>query len=141
MDSIVGDMSHRWLLLRGLSVLLFVLWIFFVNRQVNKGQLSFLLGAVWTTAFFVATISALFPNLLRSISSLLGVIVPANILFFASIIFLIVLCFGLTLKSSLHNRQLIRLAQDLALLQTRLPSPSPGSGSEAKTKDQQRPFV
>ena len=116
--------ENSWILLRVFGVVVFVAGSLFVNKKINKGDLSFMLGTVWTAAFVFGTFIAILPGVLFEISHLVGTVVPANILYFSAIFFLVVIAFGLTLKASVQNRQLIRLSQEIAIMRLRIESKS-----------------
>lgn len=108
--------SPNLIVVRVISAAICVLLVLYVNRKSNRGDLSFTLTLVWTLAFLFGFTAALQPKVLKFISHISGAEVPANILFFASIFFLIVISFGLTLKVSRQSKQIIRLSQEIALI-------------------------
>jgi hypothetical protein len=97
------------------AVVLAALFIF-INKRMHRAELSFTLGLIWLLAVSTAFVFSIFPASLSGLAHELGVQVPANFLFFASQFFLVLLVFGLTLKSARQEKRLTRLAQELALL-------------------------
>ena len=115
--------QHQLLMIRVFCVLLFAFGTWFVNRRISRGKLSFMLGTVWTLAFVFGALSAMFPAIIFFIGSAVGTVLPVNILYFGAILFLVAIAFGLTLKTSLMNRQIIALSQELALLRLKVEPP------------------
>lgn len=119
-----------WVLIRLFCIIVFSLLIWFVNRKSNKGELSFSLGVLWIVAFGLGIFLAAFPLVLYQVSRILGTVLPSNVLFFFSILFLMILCFGMTLKISLQSKQIIRLTQEFGLLRIRMDAVVKSDGKE-----------
>lgn len=106
--------------LRILSVVVLLGLLYFVNRRIQRAEISFTLGMLWNFALGLACVLTLFPQVLVWCAHTVGVQVPANFLFFAAQAFLLLLVFGLTLKSARQERQIVRLVQELALMKLEL---------------------
>lgn len=113
-----------WMFIRLFCILVFSLLIWFVNRKSNRGELSFSLGVLWTSAFGFGLLIAILPSVTSLIAQRVGVLVPSNVLFFGSILFLTILCFGITLKISSQGKKIIRLTQELGIINSQLETSS-----------------
>ena len=87
------------------TVLIFMLVI--VN-YLRKGTLTFQYSLI------------LFPNILISLSHLVGVEVASNFVFLVEGIFVLVLLISLTLIVSKQRKQIVRLTQRMAIIEKRL---------------------
>lgn len=116
MDMEISDLF----LLRMVSAALLCGLLLFVHKRLHRSEISFTLGVVWSLAIGGALILSLAPSLLSGMSSHAGAELPVHFLFFMVQFFLVLLVFGLTLKSAKQERQIIRLSQDAALLRLEL---------------------
>ena len=124
-------MSVNWL---GLVAALVMLG--FVVELLRRGILRERFAALWLVVSALLVIVALFPQLLRSAADALGFSLPANLLFFASILFLLLIAVQLSYEVSRLEARTRRLAEDLALLAAEVrSSPTPVAGeSESPTE-------
>lgn len=90
--------------------------------------------ALWMVVGVLIITLALFPNLLASLASAVGVLVPANLLFFLAIVLLLGVCLQLSLEISRTEDKLRTLAEHVAILNLQLheltdqPSTAPDPG-------------
>ena len=87
-----------------------------VAELLRRGILRERFAALWLAVAFVLVFLALFPQALRWSAELLGFQVPANLLFFGSILFLLVLAAQLSSEISSLEARTRRLAEEVALL-------------------------
>jgi hypothetical protein len=99
-----------------LGAVLTVFVVVVVLRLVARRQLLVKYAALWIAVATLLSALAVFPALLEQISRLLGFEVPSNMLFFAAISLLLVIALQLSLEVSRVERQLQRVAEELALL-------------------------
>ncbi len=98
-----------------LGLLIFFGIIELVRRRKLREEYSF----IWLITGFFFILFALDSDLLLILSNIVGIAVPANSLFFMSIIFIFLLCLYFSLRISALTTQVKNLAQQLSLLQTR----------------------
>lgn len=98
------------------SVLTFV----FVFHLLRKGVLREKYAALWLITSGIAFVLAVFPPALRWLADVLGVKTPANLLFFATIVLLVLVSIQLSYELSRHEMRIRRLAEEVALLQNEL---------------------
>lgn len=108
--------SGNLLMLRFSSTVLFLGLLYFVNRKLYRRELSFTLGTIWSLALLGALVLSISPKILFFFANQLGAEVPVHLLSFLVQLFLVLLVFGLTLKSAQQERKIIRLTQEIALL-------------------------
>ena len=99
------------------TVLIFMLVI--VNYLI-KGTLTFQYSLIWFVLAFALLVCILFPNILISLSHLVGVEVASNFVFLVEGIFVLVLLISLTLIVSKQRKQIVRLTQRMAIIEKRL---------------------
>ena len=94
----------------------------FIIDLLRRGVLKEKYAALWLIVAGAALILSIFPGLLRAIADLLGVEVPANLLFFITIVVLVLVAVQLSYELSRHAAQIRRLAEEVALQQDELDS-------------------
>ena len=104
-------MSPNWLGLAAAGLLLV-----FVLELLRRGILRERFAALWLIVCAGLAVVAVFPSILRGAAELLGFEVPSNLLFFAAIVFLLLICVQLSFEISRLEARTRRLAEDLALL-------------------------
>jgi hypothetical protein len=119
-------MSVNWLGL-GAALLMAV----FVAEMLRRGILREKFAALWLIVSALLVLVAVFPQLLRSAADALGFAVPSNLLFFVSIVFLLLVAVQLSYEVSKLEARTRRLAEDVALLRGEMhdrPTASTGEG-------------
>jgi len=92
----------------------FVFWL------LRRGVLREKYAVLWLLLSGVALFFAVFPGALRWVSDSLGVETPANLLFFVTIVLLVLVSVQLSYELSRHEARLRRLAEEVALLDEEL---------------------
>jgi hypothetical protein len=103
-----------------LGVVAALLTFVFVFWMLRRGSLQEKYAVLWLGVSGVALILAIFPGLLRWITDVLGVETPSNLLFFVTIVLLILVSIQLSFELSRHEAKIRRLAEEVALLDERL---------------------
>lgn len=98
------------------SIITFV----FVFWLMRRGALREKYAVLWLLLSGAALIFSLFPGLLKGISDLLGVETPSNLLFFVTIVLLILVAVQLSFELSRHEARIRRLAEEVALVNEEL---------------------
>ena len=127
-------MNVNWV---GLGAALMLL--FFVVELLRRGILRERFAALWLSVSALLILVALFPSLLGRAATALGFQVSSNLLFFTSILFLLLVCVQLSFEVSRLEARSRRLAEDLALLTGQVkdgPGPGPAAhGPDAPRRD------
>jgi hypothetical protein len=105
-----------------LAILTSLATLIFIIDLLRRGVLKEKYAALWLIVAGTALVLSIFPGLLRAITDLLGVEVPANLLFFVTIVVLVLVSVQLSYELSRHEAQIRRLAEELALQQDELDS-------------------
>ena len=83
-----------------------------VRRRFVRGRLAI----AWLVLGTVSVVFALFPSLLTSMASLVGVRVPLNLVLFAGVLFLLVISMQLASEVGRLESRSRRLAEEVAIL-------------------------
>ena len=111
------DTSHVIGIVSALVVLLFVL------EMLRRGILREKFAALWLLLSSVLLILAIFPQILGTIASWLGIAIPANLLFTLAAITLLLVCVQLSHEISRLENRTRRLAEEVALLRQKIEEP------------------
>lgn len=98
------------------SIITFV----FVFWLLRRGVLREKYAVLWLLFSGAALFFSIFPGALKWLSDLLGVETPANLLFFVTIVLLILVAVQLSYELSRHEARIRRLAEEVALLDREL---------------------
>ena len=104
-------MNANWVGLAAAGLLLV-----FVLELLRRGILRERFAALWLAVCVILATVAVFPGILRGAADALGFELPSNLLFFAAIVFLLLVCIQLSYEVSRLEARSRRLAEDLALL-------------------------
>jgi hypothetical protein len=88
----------------------------FVFNLLRRGVLREKYAVLWLFFSGTALFFAIFPPALYWVTSLLGVQAPANLLFFVTIVLLVLVSVQLSYELSRHEARIRRLAEEVALL-------------------------
>jgi hypothetical protein len=92
----------------------------FVFALLRRGVLREKYAVLWLFFSGTALFFAVFPNVLDRISFAIGVAVPVNLLFFMTVVLLILVSVQLSYELSRHEMRIRRLAEEVALLQEQI---------------------
>jgi hypothetical protein len=98
-----------------LAIITSVITLIFIVDLLRRGVLKEKYAVLWLTVASLALILSIFPGILRWITQALGVEVPSNLLFFATIVLLILVAVQLSYELSRHEARIRRLAEEVAL--------------------------
>lgn len=99
-----------------LAAIASLLTFFFVLYLLRRGVLREKFAVLWLLTSGVAFLLAVFPGLLQWVSDFLGVKTPSNLLFFVTIVLLVLVSVQLSYELSRHEMRIRRLAEEVALL-------------------------
>jgi len=91
--------------------------VVFIADLLRRGVLKEKYAVLWLLFAGAALFFAIFPAVLERISSWLGVAQPVNLLFFVTIVLLVLVSVQLSYELSRHEARIRRLAEEVALLQ------------------------
>ena len=103
-----------------LGVVASVITFVFVFWLLRRGVLREKYAVLWLLFSGAALFFSIFPGALRWISDSLGVETPSNLLFFVTIVLLILVAVQLSYELSRHEARIRRLAEEVALLDQEL---------------------
>ena len=100
-------------LLAGLTALVTFVFVF---NLLRRGVLREKYAVLWLFFSGAALVCAIFPKLLFWVSGAIGVAQPVNLLFFVTVVLLILVSVQLSYELSRHEARIRRLAEEVALL-------------------------
>lgn len=103
-----------------LAALASVVTFLFVFALLRRGVLQEKYAVLWLLISGAALVLAIVPGAMRWISDLLGVETPANLLFFVTVVVLVLVSVQLSYELSRHELRIRRLAEEVALLRRQL---------------------
>ena len=98
------------------ALVVFAFVLFLLSRGVLKEKYAVLWLAVTGGAFFFALV----PDALKWISDSIGVAIPSNLVFFVTLVILVLVNIQLSFELSRHEARIRRLAEESALLGERM---------------------
>ena len=110
-------MSTRFRII--LIILLVIIFAVLINQIRNK-KLQLQYSMNWMSMLLILLIVAIFPDLLKWLSSVCGVELPINIVFFLGFCFVLLIVYGLTSTVSKLSKENKELAQKVSLLDKKL---------------------
>lgn len=107
-----------------------VITFVFVFSLLRRGVLREKYAVLWLFFSAATLFFALFPRVLVAISAAIGVAEPVNLLFFLTVVLLVLVAVQLSYELSRHEARIRRLAEEIALLDRRLVEISDEDGEE-----------
>lgn len=89
--------------------------LFYFLKKIRKNKLDIDYSIFWILFGGVLAIVSIFPGIITWASDLLGVLSPANMVFLLVIFLLIIKLFSITVKLSITEHKLRKMAQYLAI--------------------------
>lgn len=90
--------------------------VVFILDLLRRGVLKEKYAVLWLLFAGAALFFAIFPSVLDWISARVGVAQPVNLLFFVTIVLLVLVSVQLSYELSRHEARIRRLAEEVALL-------------------------
>jgi len=98
-----------------LAAITSIITLVFIFDLLRRGVLREKYAVLWLFVGFLALAASIYPKILELLSRVLGVATPVNLLFFATIVLLILVAVQLSYELSRHEARIRRLAEELAL--------------------------
>lgn len=90
-----------------------------IVNMIRKKALELKYALIWMGVGIAVLILDIFPGIMEWLASLLGIKLPANMLFFFGFCFALIIIFSLTIVVSRMSVRISELAQELALYEKR----------------------
>ena len=97
-----------------------IIALLYIGNMVRKRRLELKYALVWFLVAVLLLIFDIFPRLLNGLTSLMGIALPINMLFFLGFGFILMIIFSQTIVISNLTRKDKRLTQEVALLNKRV---------------------
>ena len=104
-------------ILAGLTAAVTFVFVFYLLR---RGALREKYAVLWLFFSGAALFFAVFPSALAWLTRSLGITTPANLLFFTTVVLLVLISIQLSFELSRHEMRIRRLAEEVALLQQQI---------------------
>jgi hypothetical protein len=104
-------------LLAGLTAVVTFVFVFYLLR---RGVLREKYAVLWLFFSGAALFLAIFPGVLERVSAAIGVAQPVNLLFFTTVVLLVLVSVQLSFELSRHELRIRRLAEEVALLRMQI---------------------
>ena len=104
-------------ILAGLTAVVTFVFVFYLLR---RGVLREKYAVLWLFFSGAALFFAIFPSVLEKISAAIGVAQPVNLLFFTTVVLLVLVSVQLSFELSRHELRIRRLAEEVALLRLQI---------------------
>jgi hypothetical protein len=101
---------------QAMGILASIVTFVFVFWLLRKGVLREKYAVLWLALSGLALLLSLFPAVLNWFTALVGVQTPANLLFFVTLVLLVLVSVQLSYELSRHEARIRRLAEESALL-------------------------
>jgi Uncharacterized conserved protein len=103
-----------------LGVIASIVTFGFVFWLLRRGVLKEKYAVLWLLLSGAAFLFSVVPGALRTVSDALGVETPSNLLFFVTIVLLVLVAVQLSYELSRHEARIRRLAEEVAILQRQI---------------------
>jgi len=103
-----------------LGVIASIVTFGFVFWLLRRGVLKEKYAVLWLLLSGAALLFSVVPGALRTVSDALGVETPSNLLFFVTIVLLVLVAVQLSYELSRHEARIRRLAEEVAILQRQI---------------------
>ena len=112
-----------------------VITFIFVFSLLRRGILREKYAVLWLLFSGAALFFAIFPSALVRLASVIGVAAPVNLLFFVTVVLLVLVSVQLSYELSRHEARIRRLAEEVALLQQQVQARGASSGTQHGSSD------
>jgi hypothetical protein len=99
-----------------LIILILLTFTLFVS-QIKQKKLNLQYTLTWLALLFFVLLVTIIPGLLNVLSSLMGVVLPINMIFFIGFVFTLIIIYRLTIAISKQSEQIKELTQKVALME------------------------
>lgn len=106
--------------LQAVIAIIDIIALLYIGNLVRKRRLELKYALVWFLVAFLLLIFDVFPWLLNGLTSLMGIALPINMLFFLGFGFILMIVFSQTIVISNLTRKSKRLTQEVAMLNKRV---------------------
>jgi len=119
-----------------LAAITAVITFIFVGDLLRRGLLKEKYAVLWLLFAGASLFFAIFPDVLTRVSAVIGVAQPVNLLFFVTIVLLVLVAVQLSYELSRHEARIRRLAEEVALLEQRTRALDPQPDASRAADDQ-----
>jgi hypothetical protein len=101
-------------------IVIIILFLLYIGRMLKKGKIEFKYAFLWIGTSLVVLLITIFPSILAFFSSLIGIELPVNLIFFLGIILNLVITFAITASYSKMKEMVYKNTQYIALLENKI---------------------
>ena len=101
-------------------ILIIILFLLYIGRMLQKGRIEFKYAFLWIGTSLIVLLITVFPSILAFFSTLIGIELPVNLIFFLGIILNLVITFAITASYSKMKEMVYKNTQYIALLENKI---------------------
>jgi len=101
-------------------ILIIILFLLYIGRMLKKGKIEFKYAFLWIGTSLIVLLITVFPSILAFFSSLIGIELPVNLIFFLGIILNLVITFAITASYSKLKEMVYKNTQYISLLENKI---------------------
>lgn len=101
-------------------IVITLIYLCLILKKIKDKKLQLSFSTFWIVSAILLILAIITPNLVESLTKLLGFEIPANMLFCITIFVAFYLIFNLTVKLSKEYQKNILLVQEISLLKNRV---------------------
>ncbi len=101
-------------------ILIIILFLLYIGRMLKKGKIEFKYAFLWIGTSLIVLLITVFPSILVFFSSLIGIELPVNLVFFLGIILNLVITFAITASYSKMKEMVYKNTQYISLLENKI---------------------
>lgn len=101
-------------------ILIIILFLLYIGRMLKKGKIEFKYAFLWIGTSLIVLLITVFPSILAFFSSLIGIELPVNLVYFLGIILNLVITFAITASYSKLKEMVYKNTQYISLLENKI---------------------
>lgn len=102
--------------LKIILIVVMILLLIYIIKSIKKGKINVKNALIWLISDIIVILCILFIEPLFEFANFLGIETVSNMIFFISIIFLLVLSFNQTAEISKLNKKIVVLTEEIGIL-------------------------
>lgn len=117
------------------SIVLLLVVLVLLFRQVHKKKIELRYVLPWIVLVIGMLVLVVFPIILYSLTDLLGILTPSNMLLFCGLVLALMIIYGLSVAVSKMTDNLRAMAQKIAMLEERLKEIKKNESAESEVSE------
>lgn len=102
--------------LKIIIIVIIVCLLIYMISKIKAKKLSIRHALIWIIAELFAVFCIVFVEDILKISNIIGIETVSNMMFFIGFVFLVILCFNMSVQLTEYNKKIVSLTQELGIL-------------------------